>query len=39
MQREVKEEYPKHKVGEDQTYKAKMGRDKENRSTRSKPES
>ena len=31
MQREVKAEEPKNKVGEDQTYKAEIGRDKEGR--------
>ena len=29
MQREVKAEEPKYKVGEDQTYKAETGRDEE----------
>jgi len=31
MQREVKAEESKHKVGEDQTYKAEIGRGKEGR--------
>ena len=31
MLRMVKAEEPKHKVGEDQNYKAEIGRDKEGR--------